>query len=85
MSDFDDVSSDENEDDFPKDYVSYEDYVNKHDELEDSILGGLLKESSKKLGGKNNANKQANFPTSSTKLFKENTSIGQVRKTIHSL
>ena len=64
MSDFDDVSFDE--DDFPTDFIT------KKDDLEDSILGELLKGSSKQLRGKNTAVKHIDIPTSSTKHFSIN-------------
>ena len=84
MNDFDDISFDEN--DFPTDFEIKNDY------LEDSILGGLLKESSKQLGQKNTANKQTDLPTSSAKLFSINSkgdtsppiSINNVRNIAHS-
>lgn len=64
MSDFDDVSFDE--DDFPADFIT------KKDDLEDSILGELLKGSSKQLGGKNGSAKHTDIPTLSTKHFSIN-------------
>ena len=64
MNDFDDVSFDE--DDFPTDFIT------KKDDLEDSILGELLKGSSKQLGGKNTSVRQTDIPTSSTKRFSIN-------------
>ena len=84
MSDFDEISFDE--DDFPTDFVT------KNDDLEDSILGGLLKGSSKQLAEKKMTNKQANLPMTYTKPFgissKEDTSpsitIDQVRNIAHS-
>lgn len=83
MSDFDEISFDE--DDFPTDFVT------KNDDLEDSILGGLLKGSSKQLDEKKMTSKQANLPMASTKPFgissKEDTSpsitIDQVRNIAH--
>jgi hypothetical protein len=84
MSDFDEISFDE--DDFPTDFVT------KNDDLEDSILGGLLKGSSKQLDEIKMTNKQANLLMTSTKpsgiSSKEDTSpsitIDQVRNIAHS-
>lgn len=84
MSDFDEISF--YEDDFPTDFVT------KNDDLEDSLLGGLLKGRSQQPDEKKMTNKLANLPMKSTKPFrigsKEDTSpsitIDQVRNIAHS-